>query len=332
MSGIRLSVIIPTLNRAGLLDRTLGSITGQTLDERDFEILVIDNGSSDNTAEVCAKHAARFRHFRLLSCKDPGLHAGRHLGYRQAQGDFLTYADDDIIALPTWLSAVIEAFEDPKTGLVGGNDIPDFEVSPPDWVSHLWQPCKFGRYLAEYSLIQFHEGQYAIDPEFVFGCNFSVRRNLVGEAGGFHPDGFPASLAFFRGNGETALARRIAHLGYNAVFHASASVRHFVPAARMTLDYLEKRSYNEGISASFEQFRERGTANARRLNRHGTALWIKYLMGATRKDLRPEIAWRQYRGTLHGYNDHVRELRRNEKLRAWCRLESYLDARVGDYC
>lgn len=332
MSTLRLSVIIPTRNRAALLDRTLASIIGQTLDTGTFEVLVIDNGSTDNTPDVCTKYAPLFRHFQLHYCEEPGLHSGRHLGYRKAQGDLLTYADDDIIALPTWLSAVIEAFDDPQTGIVGGNDLPDFENPPPKWVDCLWQPCSYGRYLAEYSLMEFQDGLYEIEPEFVFGCNFSVRRHLVGKVGGFHPDGFPVSHAFFRGNGETALARRITRLGYKAVFHASASVRHFVPASRMTLDYVEKRSYNEGISASYELYRELGTMKTRRPDRVGIRLWINNLLSATRKDLPGEIAWRQYRGRLHGFNDHVRELRRNEKLREWCRLESYLDARVGDYC
>src|SRR3989337_1555861 len=125
-----ISVIIPTLNRSGLLDRTLLSLTQQTLPTQDYEILVIDNGSSDNTVNVVEQYQAKFDHLQYVLEKKPGLHAGRHRGLKESNGDILVFADDDIEALPTWLEGIQESFQDQNTGLVGGKNIPNYESNP----------------------------------------------------------------------------------------------------------------------------------------------------------------------------------------------------------
>src|SRR5688572_28322760 len=98
-----ISVIIPTLNRSGLLQSTLSSLTKQTLPSNHFEILVIDNGSTDKTQDVVSGFRSSFRHVSYILESNPGLHVGRHRGLRESHGEILAFADDDIEALPTWL-------------------------------------------------------------------------------------------------------------------------------------------------------------------------------------------------------------------------------------
>jgi glucosyl-dolichyl phosphate glucuronosyltransferase len=251
-----LSVIVPTRNRSDWLELALRSLARQTLPPSNFEIIVVDNGSRDRTRGVVAEFERTFGGIRYLYDPFPGLHVGRHRGFREANGDVLVFVDDDIEAFPTLLSSIKVAFEDPKTVLVGGKCLPKHEGQLPEWLNAMWSPNPYGeRILGYLSLIDLGELPKPVDPLFILGCNFSIRRSALVEAGGFHPDGFPEQLSRFRGDGETYVSRYIAAKGYKAFYHPEASVYHHVPESRMTIEYLCRRAYNEGISSSYTKIR-----------------------------------------------------------------------------
>src|SRR5512139_2803936 len=106
-----LTVVIPTRNRSALLDRALASLVCQTLPQDHFEVIVVDNGSTDSTRSVCDAFAPRFVSFRYQYDARPGLHIGRNLGLKHARGEILVYGDDDIAAFPAWLEGIYEAFQ-----------------------------------------------------------------------------------------------------------------------------------------------------------------------------------------------------------------------------
>lgn len=85
-----ISVIIPTHNRATMLVEALDSVLAQA--ERDFELLVIDDGSTDETQVVCANYGARLRYFK---CVHRGVSAARNFGIAHARGAFITFLDSD---------------------------------------------------------------------------------------------------------------------------------------------------------------------------------------------------------------------------------------------
>ncbi len=252
---IELSVIIPTRNRASLLKKALFSITKQTFPSDQFEVIVVDNGSTDETAEICEEYKSKLSGFQRIYDERPGLHVGRHLGLKHAKGEILVYADDDIEAFPTWLEGIAESFQDPEVALVGGKILPKYETEPPDWIEKLWNNNECGRMLGWYSLLDFGEEVKEISPLLVWGCNFSIRKNVLIEAGGFHPDSMPEELIKYRGDGETHVSRKVQEMGYKAIYNPKASVYHWVAESRMTLEYLKQRNYNQGISDSFTSVR-----------------------------------------------------------------------------
>src|SRR5687768_10321857 len=134
---MKVSVIIPTRNRAPLLQRCLRSLTRQTVPAGDFEVLVLDNGSTDATATVAESFQEQLMLARVFT-PEPGLHVGRHEGARHAKSDLLVFADDDIEAEPTWIAGIVRSFDEPTVGLVGGNNYPKFEESPPAWLARWW--------------------------------------------------------------------------------------------------------------------------------------------------------------------------------------------------
>jgi glycosyltransferase involved in cell wall biosynthesis len=327
---VRLSVILPTRNRAPLLDDCLASLARQTLATELFELLVVDNGSSDDTARVAQRHADRLP-LHYLAEPEAGLHAARHTGLREARADILVFGDDDIVADAGWLASIDEAFRDPEVVLVGGNNRPLFDGPPPPWLTRWWEQRATGRQaISHLSILDLGDGQFDIDPGWVWGCNFSIRRSALLLAGGFHPDAMPAEQLRLRGDGETSVSDAIRKAGLRARFHSGASVAHRVSAERMNADYFERRSYAQGISDSYTDLRRSGgrrspgTALARRLRAYAsTARAISGAGGGVIGQELRAVRRRCLTGYLAGYAYHQKEVVHDPALRTWVLKENY---------
>lgn len=317
-----LSVIIPTRNRAKYLSGALESLTRQAYPLDMFEVLVIDNGSTDNTREVCSSFKNRIPKLRYFYEETPGLHVGRHLGMKMAKSEILVYADDDIEAFPTWLEGIEEAFQDKKVVLAGGKNLPKFEVEPPDWIKQMWEKDQQdNRILGYLSILDLGEEKKEINPYHVFGCNFSIRKSVLLEAGGFHPDAMPQELIKYRGDGESHVSRYILEMGYNALYHPKASVYHLVPQSRLTEGYFCRRAYNQGISESYTIIRNQHTYGR-------DAFWkirlqkIKLLLQNIFFNKRQARIGLSY---INGYLNHQKEVKRDLLMSNWVFKNNYLD-------
>lgn len=312
-----LSVIIPTRNRAHHLVGVLSSLRRQTYGAESFEVLMVDNGSTDNTREVCESYRTLLPNFQYLYDSRPGLHVGRHLGLKRAKADTLVYADDDIEAFPTWLEGIAEAFRDKQVILVGGKNLPKFESEPPVWIKRMWEKDhQGGRMLPYLSILDLGDETKVISPYYVFGCNFSIRKSILFEAGGFHPDAMPHELVRYRGDGETHVARYIIEHGYKALYHPKASIYHLVPRERMTVDYFCHRALLQGISDSYTAVRDGRCSFPRYLVR----LNVTAKMLLSRK---PTSTF--FSHYLKGFQYHQREVKGDPALREWVMKSSYLD-------
>lgn len=328
---MKVSVIIPTRNRASLLERCLAALTRQSISRSDFEVLVLDNDSTDATATVAESFRGQLTLTRRFA-PEIGLHVGRHEGAKHAKSDLLVFADDDIEPEPTWLAGILRSFQDPTVGLVGGNNYPRFEEAPPAWLVQWWDtPVYKGRALGYLSIIDFGEGRYEIDPSFVWGCNFSVRRDVLQRAGGFHPDGVPPERLRYRGDGESHVVRTARAMGMRAWFESDASVHHFVPKQRATRAYFEQRGFAQGVSDSYTTIRARQKAGSsmRDVLRRARA-GVQDRITTLRSGLDPverELRTIQ-RATVAaywcGYEFHQAEVRADEDLLAWVLKPDYL--------
>ncbi|MDJ0703956.1 MAG: glycosyltransferase [Leptolyngbyaceae cyanobacterium MO_188.B28] len=250
------SVIIPTRNRSVLLEKVLRSLLSQSLSSTEFEVIIVDNGSTDNTRDVVEAFIPLLPNLRYIYEPHPGLHAGRHRGFQEAQSNILVYADDDIEAFPTWLETIKACFKE-DVAMVGGKNLPKFEIPPPDWLLSMWQPNAIGeQVLWQLSILNLGDQPKSITPNFIFGCNFAIRRSVLESAGGFHPDSMPQELIRYRGDGESHVSQYVQANGYQALYHPEASVYHWVSASRMTIKYFCRRAYNQGISDSYTQLRK----------------------------------------------------------------------------
>lgn len=321
-----LSVIIPTRNRSSLLKKAIQSLTVQTYPSENFEIIIIDNGSSDDTRSVVESFQKVLPNLIYAYEPNPGLHIGRHKGLELSRGVILVYADDDIEAFPTWLEGISESFEDPSVALVGGNNVPNFESPPPPWVVELWGDTPYGKANGMYSILDFGNVVKEIAPEYVWGCNFSIRKNVLIEIGGFHPDAMPDELLRYRGDGESAVSKQVRNKQYKTIFNPKASVYHFVSTKRMTLEYIRKRGFLQGISDSYSRIRKNGELDLKSF----LISYCCHVIQAIRKqmnrifikgDFKPNKIYLQ--GWYNGYNFHMFEVLKDNTLLEWILRENY---------
>jgi glucosyl-dolichyl phosphate glucuronosyltransferase len=258
-----ISVLVPTSGRAAALARTLPTVLAQSFPREDYEVLVVENGPESGARRVAEKASRHHpRHdLRYLHEPTPGLLAGRHRGALEARGEILVFADDDIDAAPGWLEAIAATFSDPRVHLVGGRNLPRYEAPPPAWIENYWYtPPHGGRACIYLSLLDLGEETQAIDANYVWGLNFSIRRTTLFELGGFHPDNVPDHLQQFQGDGETGLTMKANERGLRAVYQPEALIHHRVPISRLTVGYFQKRAFYQGVCESFTALRREPAA------------------------------------------------------------------------
>jgi GT2 family glycosyltransferase len=178
-----ISVIIPTYNRASLLERSLESLTDQTLSRDAFEVVVVDDGSSDWTQSVCTKLADRLP-LRYLRIENSGISAAKNLGVFAARAPLLLFFDDDDVADPGLLEAHVDAHEahpDENVAVLGYTTWADeLEVTPiMEYVTEI------GQHLFSYKNLE--DGQ-RLDYTYFWGGRSSCKRALLTTHGSFDQD------------------------------------------------------------------------------------------------------------------------------------------------
>src|SRR5712691_5720662 len=178
-----LSVIIATRDRHQLLDECLAHLTRQPFAPGD-EVIVVDNGSSDETPSVIARYARQYRvPLRHLDERRPGKSYALAAALAVAQGDVLAFTDDDVNVEPSWLGAIRAAMTDPAIALIGGPVAPRWERRAPAWLRTAAD--NYGRLTAPLALLNYGADAIALGPRTVLGANLAVRHAVVARVGGF---------------------------------------------------------------------------------------------------------------------------------------------------
>jgi len=258
-----ISIIIPTQNRCFLLEITLNSLIKLIHDFNNIEILIIDNASTDHTKIITERIINQNKDKKIYYIYEPiaGLQSGRQKGASIAKGDILVFIDDDIVADTNWINAIDESFKEETVQLVGGRCLPNYEIEPPYWTDYLWTKTTDYKMCGYYSLIDQGDVIKETDPNLVFGLNFAIRKLTLFDLGGFNPDCIPKNLQRFQGDGESGLTRKLKLKKYKAIYNPKALVYHAVPKERMTIEYIEKRMYYQGVCDSYSKIRSEYIGN-----------------------------------------------------------------------
>ncbi len=130
------TVVLCTCNRCESLAKALASAARLQLPESvDWEVLVVDNNSSDRTREVVQEYCGRFPgRFRYLFEPRQGKSHALNAGIREARGEIIAFIDDDVVVEPTWLSNLTAGLHDGQWAGAGGRILPQAPFEPPDWI------------------------------------------------------------------------------------------------------------------------------------------------------------------------------------------------------
>lgn len=250
---MRATLIICTRNRAASLDRTLASLAEMRLPPGlVWELVVVDNGSTDSTPAVVESYAPRLP-IRRVSEPQPGLSNARNRGVAESRGEYVVWTDDDVLVQPDWLAAYLRAFEAfPDCAVFGGKVTPVLEGPTPGWFAA-------NRELLSLLLAERNFGEAAVplDPgqhRLPFGANYAVRgleqrRHLYDPELGVGPNRS-------RSGEETQVIRAILAEGARGMWLPDAEVLHQIPASRQTEAYVV--SYSRAIGETWAHLRDRG--------------------------------------------------------------------------
>ena len=207
MSAPAVSVVIATFERADRLERLLSGLRSQTVARESFEVVVVDDGSTDRTPEVIEEESRRGELPLRAIRRDPnsGRAAARESGWREARGDVVAFIDDDCVPAPDWLEAGVAASRATPGTIVQGRTEPDPA-----------EPGRLGPFSRTISVTGF-------DPALQT-CNIFYPRELLERVGGFDV----AAFGRVHGGEDSDLAWRAIEAGAEAVYTERPLVRHAV--------------------------------------------------------------------------------------------------------
>ncbi len=341
------SIIIPTYNRSDQLNRTLQSLLLLQTAKELFEIIIIDNGSIDNTLFVINKIQEENKSLNIKYFVDaePGLLTGRHRGVIEATGEILTFIDDDVRVSFTWLDTIIEVMNNkPEITFLSGPNLPLFETYPPYWLQYFWDREMDGMKCAWLSLLDFGDKPKEINPNLIWGLNFTIRKKDLEELKGFHPDSIPAKYQMFQGDGETGLTIKGELKGKRALYHPNVMLYHEVPTSRMTFEYFDRRAYYQGICDSYSSIRKKyglyHEIEHYKVNKFSWNRYIRYLRKMFQKEffhkgsvIPKEIVLLKKRFAFkfqEGFEFHQDYFHNNEDVKKWVLKEDYFNYRIPE--
>jgi GT2 family glycosyltransferase len=229
----RVSVVVPVHNGASTLAGQLDALTAQ-LDEADFEVVVVDNRSTDATAEVALTYAARFPSVRLVRAgQGASVAYARNAGAAAATGDLLLFCDADDVVRPGWVRAMASALV--AADLVGGR-LDVTRINTPEVQSWTWHPP---------------DDALAVSMKYLpyaTGANLGVRRSVWSELDGFDE-------TFVGGHEEVDFAWRAQGAGYTIAFVPDSVVDYRLRADRRGV-YRQRFSYGRTYAQLYQRFRD----------------------------------------------------------------------------
>lgn len=239
-----LTVLVATHNGEDTLERTLAAFAELVPPTGGWKLVIVDNASSDRTPAIIASWADRMP---IDSVKEPrlGKSSALNTGLTRVSGDFVVFADDDVMPDPIWLvewRRVADSY--PECQVFGGSIIPEYEVPPPVWLrDRFWLAALYAVTRPD------REGPLASEPMDIFGPNMAIRTSVLDRGIRFH-EGFMVGPSGLLGD-ETDLVNRAVKAGCKVGFAPTALVQHIVQRHQLTWWWMLNRFYRGGRKMFF---------------------------------------------------------------------------------
>jgi len=237
-----ISVIVCTYNREKLLVSCIDSLVNQNCHPGDYEIILINNCSTDNSEQQCIKNIQQHSNLQIryfLETKQ-GLSNARNRGIRESMGNIITFIDDDAFADRDYIYNIKKDFR--TSGMVagGGKILPQWENKRPKWMSCFLLPLVSVLDMGD-QIIAFKGEKYPI------GANMFFRKSLFEKTGLFDPM-LGRSKKNMIGNEEKDLFLKIKKLGYKICYFPNITVHHYITKERTKTSFIKKQAIGIGQS------------------------------------------------------------------------------------
>lgn len=241
---MKLSVIFCTYNREKYIYNALKSIAEQDFPAEDYEIVLVNNNSTDATEDICRKFQDDFPdiHFRYFLESNQGLSYARNRGVKESRGDILIFVDDDATVFEHYLSSIHLFFEaHPETGACGGPIVPVYEAQKPKWLSHYTEQLIGGALYLGDKVKPFRNGKYP------GGGNSAFRRVIFDKYGLFNVELGRKGTGLI-GAEEKDLYARLTKGGEVFYYLPQMGIYHYIPAKKLTASHFKELTYSIGKS------------------------------------------------------------------------------------
>lgn len=249
---IDITVVVCTYNRCDLLPEALESVLAQEAGGVRYEVVVVDNNSTDRTREVVESLAARHPRLRYVFEQRQGLSHARNAGIARAGGELIAFTDDDVRAAPDWVANIRRAFDShPEVDFVGGKVLPRWEREPPAWLSSdIWS--------APLALVDAGDEPFYSNAGRAFffpGANFAFRREVFERVGLFAPD-FQRVKNNIGSVEDSEFLLRVWRAGMQGLYAPDVVVAADVQAERLTKAYFRRWHAGNGRYCALLRLRE----------------------------------------------------------------------------
>ncbi len=241
------SIVVCCYNSENRLPETIKHLGSQKADDINWEIIIVDNASTDDTAKVAEnllkEYCVNIDH-KVVHEATPGLNPARIKGFEEATYELVLFVDDDNWLCDTYVSTVYEDFRsNPEIGIVGGNAEAEFEIEPPFWFEKFKENFAVGK--------QGNTGAgVTAKVDLVYGAGFTVRKSIYNK---LKEANFSSILTDRVGDslisgGDNELCIVAGMAGYEVWYDSRLKFKHYMTKGRLTWDYLKKLYFGFGQS------------------------------------------------------------------------------------
>jgi len=241
---MKFSFVTCTYNRAENLRRTLESLCEQTLSPNEYEIIVIDNNSSDNTVEVCDE--IKEKHFekqiRYFKETNQGLSFALNRGIKEAKGDFIIYIDDDETIGPKHLERLNKYLKEYNDAvLIGTQVVPIYEGKEPRWMSHFTQRLIGGYFNGGQSVKKLDKVSYP-------GTGHTIIKRDLYKKYGFYNTNLGRTGNSLLGAEDKDMIFRLVNNNVECYYFPDIPIYHHIPKQKLTDEFFDKLTFSIGKS------------------------------------------------------------------------------------
>lgn len=273
-----ISVIICTYNREKYIYETLRRVASNTFEKSGYEIILVNNNSTDSTDAECKRF---LNDFEGINCRyfietQQGLSFARNRGIAESKGDIIVFLDDDSFIEADYLTNLNSQMNNhPEALAFGGKIIPQFESGiTPKWICK-WTYSWVSAIDKGNKVCEFSEGSYPI------GANMGFRRQTIDKIGTFNT-ALGRTKKNLLGGEEKDIFNRLRAQGGKVLYFPNITIHHVIPDSRTTKEYIERLGFGVGTS-EYIRCSGNGTLGQRRRSeivKWGATfvLWILYLL------------------------------------------------------